>query len=197
MLLPAAPIAWVDLAVRSVAVAAVAFTGLVAATHWAVRRGHLGAFGFWPRLVRKGSDPLLRPLEKRLVSMGRNPQDAGLWLFAGALLGGLLLIVLIRWITGMIGYVSVLSTQGPVAWIRFLISAVSALLMGAIVVRVLGSWLGAHRWNRLMRPFYLATDWIIQPIKRRMPAFGPLDLSPLIAYLLLLAARTLLLLIIR
>jgi uncharacterized protein YggT (Ycf19 family) len=40
-----------------------------------------------------------------------------------------------------------------------------------------------------MRPFYSATDWLIEPIRRRLPPFGAIDVSPVLAYLLLLLLR--------
>ena len=42
-----------------------------------------------------------------------------------------------------------------------------------------------------MRPFYLATDWLVEPIQRRLPPVGLIDLSPLVAYVVVLVARAL------
>lgn len=49
--------------------------------------------------------------------------------------------------------------------------------------------MGVGRYNRWMRPFYSATDWLIEPIRRRLPPFGAIDVSPVLAYLLLLLLR--------
>ncbi|NOT09343.1 MAG: YggT family protein [Gemmatimonadales bacterium] len=61
--------------------------------------------------------------------------------------------------------------------------------MAAIAVRVVGSWIGFGRYARWMRPAYLLTDWLIEPIRRRLPAFGMLDLSPIVAYFALWLLR--------
>jgi YggT family protein len=188
-----APLGLVDLVIRTLALTGVGVAALIFATDWAVRRGHLKPFGAWPRMVRKGSDPLLVPLERRLLSSGKNPQDASLWLFIGVLIAGLLFIVFTRWLISTTGYLIALRSAGPLAWVRLVIAVTSAVLMGSIVVRIIGKWFGADRWHRGMRPFYWLTDWIIEPVRRRMPPFGRLDLSPLVAYLLLLLARTVLL----
>jgi YggT family protein len=188
-----APLELVDLVIRTLALTGVGVAALIFATDWAVRRGHLKPFGAWPRMVRKASDPLLVPLERRLLSSGKNPQDASLWLFIGVLIAGLVFIVFTRWLIGTTGYLIALRSAGPLAWVRLVIAVTSAVLMGSIVVRIIGKWFGADRWHRGMRPFYWLTDWIIEPVRRRMPPFGRLDLSPLIAYLLLLLARTVLL----
>ncbi len=187
----------IDWVVRSLALAVVGAAGLVFLTDWAVRRGHLKPFGPWPRLVRRGSDPLLVPLERRLLASGRNPQDASLWLFGGILIAGLHFVSLTRWLIGLVSYLSALSSAGPLAWVRFIVATASALLMAAIVIRVVGKWFGAERWTAWMRPFYTLTDWLILPIRSRMPQFGALDLSPLFAYLAVLIVRTILLALVR
>ena len=187
----------VDLVIRSLALTGVGLAALIFATDWAVRRGHIKPFGPWPRMVRKGSDPLLVPIERRLLSSGKNPQDASLWLFIGVLIAGLLFITVSRWLVNTTGYLLALGSAGPLAWVRLLISLVSAVLMASIVIRIIGKWFGADRWHRGMRPFYLLTDWIIEPLRRRMPAFGRIDLSPLFAYLIILLVRTVLLNLLR
>ena len=44
----------------------------------------INPFGAWPSLIRRASDPVLRPLERRVVRMGGNPQDAPLWLIGSS-----------------------------------------------------------------------------------------------------------------
>ena len=65
-----------DAILRGIIVAAFAAAGIVAATHWAVRARRLQPFGRWPRLVRRASDPVVVPLERRIIRFGGNPQDA-------------------------------------------------------------------------------------------------------------------------
>jgi len=76
-----------DLVLRSLILAAALAAGLVALTHWAVRSRHLEPFGGWARMVRRLSDPLLLPIERRLVRLGRSPQEAPFWLFGVVLIG--------------------------------------------------------------------------------------------------------------
>jgi YggT family protein len=82
---------------------------------------------------------------------------------------------------------------GAGAWAELAVVGITSVLLLAIIVRVIGGWLGAGRYTRWMRPFYLLTNWLIEPIRRRLPAFGPIDLSPLLAYVLVLVIRNLLL----
>lgn len=183
----------IDLATRGIAVVAVGLAGLVGATHWGVRSGRIKPFGSFPVAVRRWTDPLLRPVEQRLVSAGRNPQDAVWWLFVGTLVAGLLLVVLERWIMGFLLGLLALSGSGPVVWLQSLILGVTNLVLVAILIRVVGSWVGLNPYATWMRPVRWLSDWIIVPIRRRLPAFGMFDLSPLLAYVAVLILRWLLL----
>lgn len=183
----------IDAAVRWIALLAFVLALLILATHWAIRRKTLAPFGWWPRLVRRWGDPLLRPVERRLHAAGANPQDAPLWLLGGVLIAGLLAISAVRWLLGSLALFEAMQGASPRDWLRLAIAAGLSLVSLAILVRVIGSWLGMGRFNRWMRPAYLLSDWIVEPIRRRIPAFGPLDLSPFIAYVAILLLRSLLL----
>ena len=183
----------IDSVIRIAALGAFAVALLVLLTHWAVRRRLLTPFGWWPRFVRGWSDPLLRPFERRLARGSGNPQDAPLWLLGAVLIVGLLAIGGARWLIGTIELLRGMRGAGGAAWAELAVVSVSTLLMVAIIVRVIAAWLGAGPYNRWMRPFYLLTNWLIEPIRRRLPAFGPLDLSPLLAYILVLVVRDVLL----
>jgi YggT family protein len=182
----------IDFAVRTLALVAFGAALAVAITHWAVRRKLLQPFGGWPRLIRRTGDPLLRPIERRLTSAGGNPADAPFWLLGLVVVAGLLVTALVRWLIGSIELAIAMRSAGPLVWIRVLVGAAISLLMGAIVVRVIGLWLGAGRYNRWMQAVYRLTDWIIEPVRRLLPPMGALDLAPIVAYLLLLVVRMLL-----
>ena len=127
-----------------------------------------------------------------MIAAGGNPQSAPVWLLALTAIAGLLAISLVRWAMGSIDLLVAMRGASPREWLWLGISAVTSLLMAVILVRVIGSWLGVGRYNRWMRPLYLLTDWLIEPIQRRLPPFGPIDLSPILAYLLLWILRNLL-----
>jgi YggT family protein len=68
----------------------------------------------------------------------------------------------------------------------------------AILTRVLLSWIPVDRNNRLVVFLYDITEPILGPIRRVMPNLGGLDLSPLIALILVeMAERVLLTLLAR
>lgn len=181
------------LAALRVAVAvAVGLAGLVALTHWAVRRGHLQPFGALPRAVRGASDPILRPVERRLLRAGGNPQQAPLWLFLGVLGGGLLLLATVGWVLSGLYRLWWAAGAGPWALLYVVVDTAFSILILALLVRVVGSWFGVGRATGWMRPAYVLTDWLVEPIRRRMPPTGMFDWSPLVAWVLLFLARAVL-----
>lgn len=162
---------------------------VVALTHWLVREGKIAAFGGWAGAVRKASDPVLRPIERRLVGAGGNPQHAPWWLLGGVVVGGLLLISLLRWMLGFVISLDFAARGGPRALTAMLVNAAFSIVMLALLIRVIASWFGVGRYNRFVRITYTLTDWLVNPLRRVLPPFGMLDLSPLAAYLLLMVAR--------
>jgi YggT family protein len=184
MLLPT-----LDMAARAIVVLALVYASVVALTHWAVRQRKIGPFGFWPRMVRRASDPLLLPLERRVMRAGGSPQDAPLWLLGIVIVGGLLLLSLTGWLINMGGTLAAMAYAGPRAWIRLLVSAAFSLVMIAIFVRVIASWFGIGPYRPWMRPVVALTDWIIEPVRRLLPPAGMIDFSPMVAWLILWVLR--------
>jgi YggT family protein len=178
-----------DLVARALVVCALVYASIVGLTSWAVRRRRLSPFGAWPRLVRRASDPILLPLERRVVGAGGSPGDAPLWLVVIVVIVGLLLLTLVHWLAGVAVSLTLVASAGPRALARFVVDALFALLMGAIFVRVIASWLGLSRYSRWMRPVIAATDWLIEPIRRILPPLGMFDMSPMVAWLILYVAR--------
>jgi YggT family protein len=179
----------VDTVARGIVVVALVYASIVALTHWAVRRRKIGPFGPWPRLVRRISDPILLPLERRVIRFGGSPQDAPLWLLGIVILGGLILLSLTNWLLGALGSLSTLGSAGPRDWLRLVVGWAFTLVMAAIFIRVIASGFGISEYRGWMRPLVLLSDWIIQPIRRLLPDTGIIDFSPMVAWLVLWVAR--------
>ena len=178
-----------DLVARVLVVAALVFASVVALTHWAVRSRRITPFGAWPRFVRRLSDPVVVPRERRVVRAGGSPQDAPLWLLGVVVAGGLLLLTLVHWLAGFVTMLGTLSESGPRAWAGFLVSGLFNVLMIALLIRVISSWFGISPYRPWMRPVMALTNWIIDPIRRILPPFGMIDFSPLVAWLVLTLVR--------
>lgn len=181
---------------RMAVIAALAASSTIALTHWAVREQRMDPFGPWPRFVRRWGDPLLGPIERRLVRAGRNPQDAPLWLCGVAIVGGLLLLSALSWFGRFVTEMRFAFSGGVATTLAFVVNIAYTVLMAALIVRVITSWLGLSEHDRRLRPLLLLTDWLVEPIRRRVPPFGMFDISPLIAWIVLMIARAVLLAVI-
>lgn len=178
---------------RYVVFTAFAVSALVALASWLVRTRRVSPFGTPGRLLRAASDPLIRPFETRLVRAGGNPVHAGWWLVVGVAAAGVVVLAAWGWVADVAyGVIAAFST-GP----RYAMAAVVLLayriLVAALVVRVLASWFGYHRYTRWLRPAYALTDWVVEPIRRVIPPFGALDWSPIAAWLVLVVLERILL----
>lgn len=184
-----AALAVLNLVVRTLVIAALVYAALVALTHWAVRNNRIAPFGPWPRFMRRLSDPVVQRVERRIVRAGGNPQNAPLWLLGIVVAGGLVLVSLTSWLIEAAVGLQLMAQGGPRMWVATLIGFVFTVLMTSILIRVIGSWVGIGPYRKWMRPFYLLTDWLIDPIRRVLPPFGMIDFSPMVAWLVLYVVR--------
>lgn len=162
---------------------------LVAGTHWAVKHGHLSPFGALPRFARRLGQPFLRPFERRLYRGGGNPVNAPYAFFWVALLGGLALLALVEWLIGTILSLAVSASAGPGGLLRFAVDGLFSVLMLAIFVRVVASWFAVSPYSKPMRVVHVLTDWLIEPLRKLIPPFGMIDVSPIVAYFMLSLAH--------
>ncbi|HXH62903.1 MAG TPA: YggT family protein [Gemmatimonadales bacterium] len=158
---------------------------LAATGSWLVRTRRLSPFSALGRFARRASEPLIAPVERRLLRAGGNPVNAGWWLVMGVAVAGVLLLGIARWIVSATQSVGFAFAAGPAETVALVINVVYSVLVIALIVRVVGSWLGVFRYTSWMRPAYLLTDWMVEPLRRILPKFGPFDWSPLAALILL------------
>ena len=167
---------------------------LVALAAWLVRTRRVSPFGFAGRALRAMSDPLIHPVETRLVRAGGNPVNAGWWLVVFVAAVGIILIAALNWFAEVAAGVIFAFSGGPRAGVALLIVLAYRVLVVALFVRVLAGWLDYHRYTRWLRPVYVLTDWVVEPLRRVLPPFGRFDWSPLAAWLVLMLLERILLL---
>src|SRR5256885_9130075 len=80
---------------RILVFAAFCLAALIAFAGWLVRSRRVSPFGGFGRTLRSGTDPVLRPVETRLVRLGGNPVHARWWLGVLVAVAGVLLLSLI------------------------------------------------------------------------------------------------------
>ena len=179
----------VPAALRYLVIALVVFAALVAFGSWLIRTRRVSPFRGPGKVLRALTDPVMRPVERRVVRMGGNPINAGGWLVVSAAALGIVFLSLAGWLvtTMQVAYVS--ATGGPRATFALVVNLVYRILFVALIVRVIAAWFGMFRYNRWIRPAYILTDWIVEPLRRIIPPVGGFDLSPIVAIVLLQIVR--------
>jgi len=162
-----------------------------------VRTRRVSPFGALGRTLRSVTDPIVRPVERRLVRMGGNPTHAGGWLVVITAVAGIVLLSVAGWLVGTFQTASAAASGGPRGTFRLIVDLTYRILLAALIVRVIAAWFGMFRYSRWVRPTYILTDWIVEPIRRVVPSLGAVDLSPLVAMMVLSILRQILLSMLR
>ena len=152
---------------------------------WLVRTRRVNAFGPVARFMRSYVDPLIRPVERRVVRAGGVPSSAPWWALAFAVLGGILLISVIEFVRAQAAFLMLALDRGPGGLLRVLVGWAVSVLQLAIIVRVLVSWLSTPpgRWYVLWS--FRLSEPLLRPLRQIIPAVGMMDLTPIIAWFVL------------
>lgn len=175
---------------RYAVLAAAGAAVLGAAAAMAVQARKINPFGRTARAIRALTDPALAPIERRLLRAGGNPQNAPWWLAGAAIVGGIVLVTAVEWAADQALALAGAASAVPGYALRVAVDWAFNLVMLALVVRIIGSWVGASRYSRWMRPFVWLTEWLLAPLRRVVPPVGMFDLTPLVAWFLLQLARS-------
>jgi len=165
--------------------------GAICLLDWLIRERKISPFSGVARFFRNRIDPLMRPVENKVVRMGGMPSSAPLWVLVAIALAGIVVIQLLRFIGGLLMQLSVAAAH-PRLFPMLLIDWAIQLLLLALLVRVITSWLPISPFSKWVRWSYVMTEWLLAPIRRVVPPFGAVDLSPLIAYVLILVVSRIL-----
>ena len=183
----------VHVALRYTVLGLVALAALAALGSWLVRTRHVSPFSVLGRALRSATDPILKPVERRLVRMGGNPAHAGGWLIVVLAVAGIVLLSLVGWLGSTFQAARVAATAGPQHTFALIVEILYRILLYALIARVIAGWFGMFRYSKWIRPAYVLTDWIVEPIRRIVPPLGAFDVSPIVAWLALMLVRQLLL----
>lgn len=154
----------------------------VAATDWLVRTRRLSPFGPVPRLFRRYVDPLLAPVERRVVRAGGLPATAPWWALAGLVVAGILLLALLDFAGGLVASLGRGLSSGPSGLAALAVSWGFGLLQVAILVRVVASWLPVSPFSPWVRWSFVLSEPVLRPLRRVIPPFGAIDISPIVAF---------------
>ena len=171
----------------------VVLAALIALGSWLVRTRRVSPFSVLGRALRAVTDPIIRPVERRLVRMGGNPVHAGGWLIVLTAVAGIVLLSLTGWLLSTFLIAHAAASAGPRQTFALIIDLVYKVVFAALIVRVIAAWFGMFRYSKWIRPAYILTDWLVEPLRRVIPPIGGWDLTPIVAIFLLSILRQLLL----
>jgi YggT family protein len=165
-------------------------TGAVCVIDWAIRARKISPFNAVARFFRRSIDPLMRPVETKIVRIGGQPASAPLWLFLGVVVAGIILLQVLRVIGDLLMQVTVAaSLPGPAPKILLLVAWALQLLTLSLLFRVISTWLPVSPHSKWVRWSYLATEWLVAPLRRIIPPFGAFDVTPIAAYFIILIVQ--------
>ena len=152
---------------------------------WLVRTRRVNVFGALARFCRSKIDPVLEPIERKVVRAGGNPATAPLWALAAIVIGGILLISLLDFLRGEVVGLALAVRGGPGGIFRLLLAWTFSFIRIAILVRVVSSWLPISPYSPWIRWSYAVSEPILKPLRQVIPSVGPIDITPIIAYFLI------------
>lgn len=162
--------------------ATAAVLAAVCTLDWMVRTRRLSPFGAVARFMRNSVDPLLKPIERRVVRAGGLPANAPWWALATVVLAGIVLLSLLEFLRSQIGFLYYSLTSGPSGIIRLLITWAFAIVQLALIVRVLMSWFPVRPGAWWWRWSFAITEPILRPLRKLIPLIGMVDITPIIAW---------------
>jgi YggT family protein len=163
----------------------VAILALFCIIDWAVRTRRVNLFGGVARFARSKIDPMLAPIERRVVAAGGTPASAPLWGLVAVVIGGILIISLLNFITAELYQLVFAVGSGPGGIFRLIVSWLFDFVRIAILVRVISSWLPISPYSIWIRWSYAVSEPILRPLRQIIPSMGMIDITPIVAYFLI------------
>jgi YggT family protein len=158
---------------------------VVFAVDWLVRTRRINPFGPVARFFRKAVDPLIMPVERRIVRAGGTPASAPWWTLVAVVVGGIVLILALQFLRDLLLSTIASASAGPRGLYVLLVSWTIGILQLALIVRIIASWIRLNPYGRWIRWSYSLTEWLLRPLRSVIPPFGMIDVTPIVAYFIL------------
>ncbi len=159
--------------------------GAIALLDWLVRKRHISPFSGLARFMRDTVDPWIKPVERMVMRAGGNPVSAPWWALVFVVLSGLVLLSLLDFIRAQLAWAAMAATGGGGGLVMVLVRWTFQVLRLAIIVRVASTWFQVSQYSKWVRWAYALSEPLLGPLRRIIPAIGMVDISPIVAWLLL------------
>jgi YggT family protein len=155
---------------------------LVFLLDWLVRTRRINPFSRVARFARSTIDPLIAPVERRVVRAGGLPTAAPLWALGAAILAGIVVLTLLGFIRGQLAMSAVMLQSGSRGVAVLIISWAFQIVRLALLIRVISSWVRVSPYSRWIRWTFVLTEPLLRPLRKVIPAIGMIDITPIVAY---------------
>jgi YggT family protein len=172
-------------AVRTIVAAAVVLMAIAFLLDWLVRTRRINPFHPAARVIRRFVDPLLAPVERRIVRAGGSPTSAPIWALVGAVFVGIVVISGLDFLVQGFATLVFAVSSGPMGLFVVLVRLTFDILKLAIILVVIVSWLPISPFSPWVRWAFAITEPIIRPLREIVPSIGMFDITPIVAYFLL------------
>ncbi|MEO8946620.1 MAG: YggT family protein [Gemmatimonadaceae bacterium] len=178
-------LALVAVAVRYIVIAVVIVLAVGLVLDWLVRTRRINPFHPIARAIRRSMDPLVSPIERRILRAGGTQTSAPIWALVGAVFIGIVIISGLDFVLqGLLEMIFAISS-GPMGLFVVLVRLTFDILRFAIIIVVLVSWLPISPFSHWVRWAFAITEPILRPLREIVPRLGMFDITPIVAYFLL------------
>lgn len=147
----------------------------------------LNPFAWTSRTIRRLSDGLVIPVRGALRGFGADPKFAPLVVILISILLGFFVLQLVTSIAVTIAGVIDSVQLGAFFWVLgFILYGLLTIYSLLVLIRVIFSWAMISYSNRIMRFLVDVTEPLLGPLRRVVPMLGRFDISPIVAWLILL-----------
>lgn len=151
-------------------------------------------FTWHARNVRRATDPVIAPMRRMLISFRLDPAIAPLIVIVMLIVVLVLMVqfagTVLNTIAGILYVVANRKPGASQAMVGYLLFGLLGLYTLMIFVRVIYSWLGVSYRNHFARFSVQVTEPLLAPLRRWIPLAGAFDISPIIAFVILWIAQS-------
>lgn len=147
----------------------------------------LNPFGWISRTLRRLTDGFVIPVRGGLRGFGADPKFAPLVVILIAIVLGYFILQLVGTVGGtLLGVLQSVQGGAMITALGFILYGLLSIYTLLIIIRIVFSWAMIGYNNRLMRFLIDVTEPLLGPLRRMIPPLGWLDISPIVAFFILL-----------
>lgn len=158
---------------------------VICGVDWLVRTRKIGPFSPIARFFRTSVEPLMLPVERRIVRAGGQPSQAPWWTLVAVVVVGIVGLSLLEFVRDQLATLAFAMSSGGSALFGLVVRWAFALVRFALLWRVIASWVGGLPERPLWRWSFVITEPFLAPLRSVLPTMGPFDISPIVAWFIL------------